>query len=45
MDIKRKTYDIRTWEKHLVLDISSTNIDTFLPSVYHCVETRSSEVF
>jgi hypothetical protein len=24
--IKRKTFDIRTWEKYLFLDISSTNI-------------------
>jgi hypothetical protein len=27
MDIKRKTCDIRTWKKHLFLDLSSTNID------------------
>jgi hypothetical protein len=44
MDIKRKTRDIRTWEKHLFLDISSTNIDTLVPSLYQCVETRSIEV-
>jgi hypothetical protein len=40
MDIKRKTYDIRTCKKHLFLDISSTNIDTLVPSLYQCVETR-----
>jgi hypothetical protein len=45
MDMKRKTYDIRTWEKHLFLDVSSTNIDTHVPSLYQCVETRSIEVF
>jgi hypothetical protein len=38
MDIKYKTCDIRTREKHLFLDISSTNIDTLVPSLYHCVE-------
>jgi hypothetical protein len=27
-NIKRKTCDIRTWRKHLFLDISSANIDT-----------------
>jgi hypothetical protein len=31
MDIKRKTCDIRTREKHLFLDISSTGIDTLVP--------------
>jgi hypothetical protein len=41
MDVKRKACDIRTWEKHLFLDISSTNIDTLVPSLYQCVETRS----
>jgi hypothetical protein len=45
MDIKPKTCDIRTYKKHLFLDISSTNIDTFVPSLYQCVETRSIEVF
>jgi hypothetical protein len=45
MDIKLKTCDIRTWEKHLFLDISSPNIDTLVPSLYQCVETRSTEVF
>jgi hypothetical protein len=45
MDIKRKTYYIRTWRKHLFLDVSSTNIDTLVPSLYQCVEARSIEVF
>jgi hypothetical protein len=45
MDIKRKTRDIPTRKKHLFLDISSTNIDTFVLSLYQCVETRSIEVF
>jgi hypothetical protein len=31
MGIKRKTCDIRTWRKHVLLDISSTNIDTLVP--------------
>jgi hypothetical protein len=29
----------------LFLDVSSTNIDTLVPSLYQCVETRSIEVF
>jgi hypothetical protein len=37
MDIKRKTCDI--------IDISSTNIDTLVPSLYKCVEIRSTEIF
>jgi hypothetical protein len=45
MDVKRKTRDIPTWTKHLFLDISSTNIDTLVPSLYQCVETRGIEVF
>jgi hypothetical protein len=45
IDIKRKTCDIRTWKKHVFLDISSTTIDTLLPSLYQCVETRNTEVF
>jgi hypothetical protein len=40
MGIKSKTRDIRTWEKHLFLDISFTNIA--LPQY---VETRSTEIF
>jgi hypothetical protein len=45
MEIKRKTCDIRTRKKHLFLDISSTNIDTIVPSLYQCVEIRRMEVF
>jgi hypothetical protein len=45
MDTKHKTCDIRNWEKHLFIGISSTNIDTLVPSLYQCVETRSTEVF
>jgi hypothetical protein len=37
MDIKCKTYDIQTWNKPLFLDISSTNIDTLVPTLYHWV--------
>jgi hypothetical protein len=44
MDMKRKTCDIRTWKKHLFLDVSSTNIDTLVPSLYHCFETRGLRV-
>jgi hypothetical protein len=33
MDIKCKTCDIRTWEKHLFLNISSTKIDTLALSM------------
>jgi hypothetical protein len=42
MDIKRNSCDIRTWEKHLFLDISSTNIDTLVPSLYQYVKTRNN---
>jgi hypothetical protein len=46
MDIKRKICDIRNWgKKHLFLDISSTNTDTLVPSLYQYVETHSTEVF
>jgi hypothetical protein len=31
--------------KHLFFDISSTNIDTLVPSLYQCFETRSVEIF
>jgi hypothetical protein len=44
MGIKRKTWDTRTWKKHLFLGIFS-NINTLAPSIYQCVETRSIEVF
>jgi hypothetical protein len=29
--------------KQLFLDMSSTNIDTLVPSLYQCLETRSME--
>jgi hypothetical protein len=45
MDTKRKTCDIRTWKKNVFLDIPSPNIDTHVPSLYQCVETRSKKVF
>jgi hypothetical protein len=45
MDIKHKTRDIRTWKKYLFFDISSTNVEKLVPSLYRCVETRSIEVF
>jgi hypothetical protein len=45
MDIKDKTYDIRTSKKQLFLDIPSTSIHAIVPSLYQCVETRSIEVF
>jgi hypothetical protein len=45
MNIKRKPCDIRNWKKHLLLDISSTNTATLIPSLYQCVETRGTEVF
>jgi hypothetical protein len=32
-------------EKKIFLDTSSTNIDTLVPSLYQCVETRGTEVF
>jgi hypothetical protein len=44
MDTGRKTCCIRTWEKYLFLDISSTYIDTLIQSLYQCVETRRIEV-
>jgi hypothetical protein len=43
--MKRKTCDIRTWKKHLFLDISATDIDTLAPPLYQPVDTRSVEVF
>jgi hypothetical protein len=46
MDIKRKTCDTGTWKKeHVFLDISSASIDTLVPLIYYCVETRCIEVF
>jgi hypothetical protein len=45
MDIKCKTYDIRTGKKHLFFNISITNIDTLVPSLYQCIKTHSIENF
>jgi hypothetical protein len=45
MDIKCKTCDIQTWKEHLFLDMSSTNTDTLVPSLYQCIEIRGIEVF
>jgi hypothetical protein len=45
MDIMHKTCDIRIRKKHLFLDMSTTNIDTLVPSLSQCIETRSIEVF
>jgi hypothetical protein len=45
MDIKRKTCDIRTWKKYLFFDISSTKINTLVPSHCQCAETRRIAVF
>jgi hypothetical protein len=46
MDIKRNTYEYSNrGGESLFLDTSSTNIDTTVPSLYQCVETRSTEVF
>jgi hypothetical protein len=45
MDIQRKTCDIRTWKKHLFLDISSANTDTLVPSLHQCVEIHGIEIF
>jgi hypothetical protein len=46
MNIKHKTCDIRIWgKKTFISDISSNHIETHVPSLYQCVETRSTEVF
>jgi hypothetical protein len=47
LDIKLIACDTRTLKKHvgLFLEISSTNIDTLVPSHYQCVETCNIEVF
>jgi hypothetical protein len=47
---KRDTYKVKyvifaPGKKHLFPDISSTNIDTLVKSLYHCAETSSTEVF
>jgi hypothetical protein len=45
MDVKRKHVIFEPGKKHLLLDISSTNTDTLVSSLYQCVETRSIQVF
>jgi hypothetical protein len=47
MDVKCKICVIRTWKKkkRLFLDLSSTNIDILVPSLYQCVQTRNIESF
>jgi hypothetical protein len=45
IDMKLKTCDIRTWEKHLFLDTCSTNTDIFVPPPYEYFETRNIEIF
>jgi hypothetical protein len=45
MDIKRKTCNNPNWKEYLLLDTSSIDIDTLVPSLYHCFETRGMEVF
>jgi hypothetical protein len=42
---KTKRVIFKPEKKHLFLDISSTNIDTFVPSLCQCVETHRIEVF
>jgi hypothetical protein len=46
MDTKCKTCDryVILEKKTLFLDITSTNVDTHVPSLYQCVETHSIEV-
>jgi hypothetical protein len=41
MVIKHRTCDIRTWKKHLFLNISITTTDTLVPLLYQCVKTHS----
>jgi hypothetical protein len=45
INIKCKTCDIPTWEKHLFLDISSTNTATLFPSLHQCIKTSSTKSF
>jgi hypothetical protein len=44
MDIKRKTCDIRIWKETFISRHILPNIDTLVPSLYQCVETRSTEI-
>jgi hypothetical protein len=46
MDKKRKICVIfQPGREHLFLDISSTNFDTLVPSLYQRIETSGTEVF
>jgi hypothetical protein len=45
MSIKCNTCDIQTWKKHLHLNISSNNIDTFVPSLYHASKPTAWKCF
>jgi hypothetical protein len=45
LNIKLQTCDIQVWEKHLFLDMSSTNIDTLVPTLYQYFEACSIDVF
>jgi hypothetical protein len=40
-----KTCDIQTWNKHLFLDMTSTNTDTLVHLLYQCIKIHSIEVF
>jgi hypothetical protein len=44
MDIKLKNVIFKPGGKYLFLDIFFTNTDTLVPSLYQCVETRSTGV-
>jgi hypothetical protein len=45
MDMKCNTCDIQTLKKHLLLNLSSTDIDKLVPLLYKCIETQHIEVF
>jgi hypothetical protein len=45
MDKNVKHVIFESGKEHLFLNISSTDIDTLVPSLYQCAETRSIEVF
>jgi hypothetical protein len=44
IDSEHKACDIRTWRKHLFLNVTSTNIDTLVQLLHQCVEIHSIEV-
>jgi hypothetical protein len=45
MNIKVNLVILEPGKKHLFLGMSSNNTDTFVPSLYLCVEIHSIEVF